>query len=127
MTNLDYHEALGHESYHAGLLPTDNPFMEGFPENIAWTRGYDAAKAAGPPVPTADAAVLRRDALFNRAIDALEKAGLGYLDALRDYYASGGLPPMDKHALYEEMLEFIEEMIGEHHGYARPEEETYDA
>jgi hypothetical protein len=118
MTNLDDHEALGHESYHAGLLPTDNPFMEGFPQNIAWAHGYDAAKAAGPPVP----AVLRRDALFNRATNALVKAGFGYLDALREYRASGGLP-MDKHELYEKMLEFIEDLFGDMYGYARPESE----
>jgi hypothetical protein len=67
----DDDQALGRESYHAGLLPTDNPFTEGSPKNIAWVRGYDVAKAAGPPVPTAGAVVLRRDAVFNRAINEL--------------------------------------------------------
>jgi hypothetical protein len=30
---------------------------------------------------------------------------------------------MDKHALYEEMLEFIEDLFGDMYGYARPESE----
>jgi hypothetical protein len=38
--------------------------------------------------------------VFNRATDVLVKAGLGYLDALREYRASGG-QHMDKHELYE--------------------------
>ena len=124
MTDLDDDEvhAEGHESYHAGLLPTDNPYMRS--HSIAWSRGYDAAKAEGPPVPTASAAILRRDALFNRAIDALEKAAVNYIDALQQYYASDDPPThKDKHDLYEEMLEFIEQQIGTHRGYARDDDD----
>jgi hypothetical protein len=74
MMNLDDDQVLGHESYHAGLLPTDNPFMEGRPQNTAWSQGYYAAKAAGLPIPTPSAAVLQRDAVFNRATDVLAKS-----------------------------------------------------
>ena len=116
-------QQLGHDSYHAGLRPTDNPYTG--PSNTAWSRCYDAAKAEGPPDPTAvdsdDAEGLRRDALYNRATIGLEKAALHYLEALRKYRASGG-QHMNKHELYESMLRTIEELIGEHHGYARPED-----
>jgi hypothetical protein len=61
----------GHDAYHAGLLPTDNLYREGTGKNIAWSRGYDAAKAAGPSdagkVPTVVAKNLRQDAALNRA------------------------------------------------------------
>jgi hypothetical protein len=104
----------GYIAYHAGLLPGDNPIVDG-PGSVAWSRGYDAAKATGPPDPSkvsaADAAVVRREALFDRAIDVLEEAAFNYVDALREYYAAKGLHKKN-HELYEEMLEFIEQAIG---------------
>jgi hypothetical protein len=39
-------QQLGHDSYHTGLRPTDNPYTG--PSNTAWSRGYDAAK--GPSI-----------------------------------------------------------------------------
>ena len=121
MTNLNEVQAEGRDAYHIGLLPTDNPYTE--PSKTAWSRGYDAAKAEGPPDPTVvdsdDAESLRQDALYNRATFGLEKAALDYLKALREYRASGG-QHMDKHELYTSMLGTIGELIGEHHGYAPP-------
>ena len=93
----------GHDAYHAGLLPTDNPYLEGTDKNIAWSRGYDAAKAAGPPVPTAAAKDLRQDAVFNRAAKALEEAALNYIDARREYFAGDG-QHMEDHELYEDKI-----------------------
>jgi hypothetical protein len=131
MTTLDDDDgndeeyAIGHDAYHAGLLPTDTTYREGTDKNIAWSRGYDAAKAAGPPVPTAAAAGLRQDAALNRAAKALEEAVLNYMDARREYFATDG-EHMDDHELYEDMLEYIEELIGVLYGYARTEEEDSD-
>jgi hypothetical protein len=48
--------------------------MEGFPQSIAWSRGYDVAKAAGPPVPTAASTDLRLDAVLDRAV--IERASI---------------------------------------------------
>jgi hypothetical protein len=80
--------ARGREAYHAGLLPTDNTYKEGSPQNIAWSRGYDVAKAEGPPVPTNAAKGLRQDAVFDRAAKTLEEAVLNYIDARREYCAT---------------------------------------
>jgi hypothetical protein len=105
-------------------LPTDNTYKEGSPQNIAWSRGYDAAKAAGPPVPTAAASNLRQDAVLDRAAAALQEVALNYIDALREYHATDGVHKED-YELYEDMLEYIEELIGVLYGYARPEEENH--
>jgi hypothetical protein len=118
----DFEEARarGAEAYHAGLLPTDNVYKEGTPRSIAWSRGYDAAKAAGPPVPTAAAAGLRLDAVLDRAVDVLQEAAVNYIDALREYYTGNGLHKED-YALYEEMLEFIEEAVGSRYPPSEPD------
>jgi hypothetical protein len=114
-------EAHGREAYHAGLLPTDNTYREWSPQNIAWSRGYEAAKAAGPPVPTAAASNLRQDAVLDRAATALQEVALNYIDALREYHTIDGVHKED-YELYEDMLEFIEDVVGRLDGYARPEE-----
>jgi hypothetical protein len=60
--------------------------------------------------------------VFNRAAKALEEAALNYIDARREYLASDGERRED-HELYEDMLEYIEELIGTLYGYAKPEGE----
>jgi hypothetical protein len=64
--NLDTAQAEGRESYHAGLLPTDHVYIEGSRQSIAWSRGYDAAMAEGPPVPTPGSAALRHAGILHR-------------------------------------------------------------
>jgi hypothetical protein len=60
--------------------------------------------------------------VFDRAAKTLEEAVLNYIDARREYCATDGEHKED-HELYEDMLEYIEELIGVAYGYARPEEE----
>jgi hypothetical protein len=71
-------------------------------------------------VPTAAANDLRQDAVLDRAAAALQEAALNYIDARREYHASDG-QHIEDYELYEDMLEYIEELIGVQYGYARPE------